>query len=81
MDPAEGDAQGPLLTSDFGIDLTGWRLFEAVGVSGDGRTIAGNGLNPAGQLEAWVAVVPEPLAMPLAALAAGAGGLRRRRAQ
>jgi uncharacterized membrane protein len=36
-----------LLTGYYGVDLTGWTLNEATGVSGDGRTIVGNGTNPA----------------------------------
>jgi len=44
-----------------GIDLTGWSLTVARGVSADGLTITGNGINPAGLNEAWVAtIVPEP---------------------
>ncbi len=39
------------------LDLDGWTLSEAVGVSGDGRTIAGKGLNPSGKPEAWIAHV------------------------
>jgi hypothetical protein len=36
-------------------------LTDVAGISADGTTIAGTGLNPAGRAEAWVAVVaPEP---------------------
>ena len=38
-----------------GIDLTGWRLGTAIGVSSDGNTIVGVGWNPDGVREAWVA--------------------------
>ena len=38
-----------------GDDLSGWRLLEARGVSADGRTITGRGINPAGQFEGWLA--------------------------
>ncbi len=31
----------------------GWQLTEAVAISDDGRTIAGNGINPAGKNEGW----------------------------
>lgn len=44
-----------VLTTEFGLDLTGWTLTEARGVSADGRTIIGNGTNPIGDLEGWVA--------------------------
>jgi len=48
-----------------GNDLNGWRLTEARGVSADGLSIVGTGINPLGQTEAWLArldpvVVPEP---------------------
>jgi probable HAF family extracellular repeat protein len=38
-----------------GIDLTGWRLIEATGMSADGRTITGAGINPSHHREAWIA--------------------------
>ena len=50
------------LVQDFGLDLTGWHL-ETARISGDGTTLAGRGINPAGQREAWVAVIPEPRPM------------------
>lgn len=43
-----------------GVNLNGWRLEEATAVSADGQTIVGSGRNPAGQHEAWLAVIPEP---------------------
>jgi probable HAF family extracellular repeat protein len=51
-----------ILTADFGLDLTGWRLTSATGISADGLTIAGVGYSPntsSGQ-EAFIAVIPEP---------------------
>lgn len=48
------------LLADANIDLTGWRLQEARGVSADGRIVVGNGINPSGQLEAWMAVLAPP---------------------
>ena len=42
-----------VLIQDFGLDLTGWALEEATGVSDDGLTIVGNGVNPNGDQEAW----------------------------
>ena len=43
-----------ILTKDFGIDLTGWKLEEATAISDDGLTIVGNGKNPDGNQEAWI---------------------------
>lgn len=40
-----------------GIDLTGWTLATANGISDDGSTIVGWGINPVGQNEAWVATL------------------------
>ena len=57
-----------------GDDVAGWRLTSATGISADGSTIVGYGLNPEGNDEAWVAqlnVVPEPSAMLLAFAALG----------
>ena len=44
-----------VLTNEYGLDLTGWKLTSAQGISADGLTIVGQGLNPAGQQEAWIA--------------------------
>ncbi len=45
---------------DAGVTMTGWKLTEATGISGDGNTIVGNGVNPAGKREGWVAFVQTP---------------------
>ena len=60
--------------ADGGTDLTGWSLTHAYGISSDGRSIVGVGINPSGNSEAWLATIPEPstgilLAMGLAGLA------------
>lgn len=43
-----------VLSSQFGIVLSGWTLSDAAGISADGNTIVGSGINPQGQHEAWV---------------------------
>jgi uncharacterized membrane protein len=50
----------PFLTS-AGLDLTGWTLTGVTAISGDGTTIAGQGLPPRPTTSgAWIAVIPEP---------------------
>jgi uncharacterized membrane protein len=46
-----------VLQLDYGLDLAGWSLKFATGISDDGTTIIGNGFNPSGQSEAWRAVL------------------------
>jgi len=69
-----------VLTAD-GLNLTGWQLTEATGISADGLTITGNGIDPSGEPEAWVArldaPVPEPSALVIW-LCAGIFGLATR---
>ena len=66
-----------VLGIDFGLDLAGWRLEKASDISADGSVIVGTGINPFGQTEAWIAVIPEPTT--LALLVAGAWLIPRRR--
>ena len=49
-----------VLANDLHLDLTGWAVGPATGVSADGNTIVGFGTDPAGQVEAWLARLPEP---------------------
>jgi probable HAF family extracellular repeat protein len=49
-----------VLIDDYGLDLTGWDLTSATGISADGQTIVGYGINPDGHTEAWIATVPIP---------------------
>jgi probable HAF family extracellular repeat protein len=52
-----------LLVNDLGLDLTGWHLSRATGISADGRTIVGWGTNPSGFTEAWMAVLDPTIAV------------------
>lgn len=49
-----------MLEDDFGLDLGGWRVGSAEGVSiaGGVATLVGYGLNPSGANEGWVATIP-----------------------
>jgi probable HAF family extracellular repeat protein len=49
-----------LLIANGASNLTGWTLHHAHAVSADGLTIVGNGNNPSGSGEAWIATIPEP---------------------
>jgi len=40
--------------------IQGWSLRDARGISADGRTIVGYGINPSGYEEAFIATIPEP---------------------
>jgi uncharacterized membrane protein len=68
-----------LLVAECGLDLTGWTLASATGVSADGRTIVGTGVDPEGNTEAWMAVIPEPATLSLLACGGAAMVGRRRR--
>lgn len=46
-----------VLVNDYGADLAGWTLNEALKISNDGRTIVGGGINPQGNTEAWIATL------------------------
>jgi uncharacterized membrane protein len=46
------------MLQELDVDLTGWKLGAASGVSADGSVIVGDGINPEGDWEAWVAVIP-----------------------
>jgi probable HAF family extracellular repeat protein len=75
-DQFHGTRRLPELLESQGVDLTGWQLEIARGVSYDGSVIVGNGTNPSGEREAWLArfdagtFIPEPSALVLAAAAA-----------
>jgi uncharacterized membrane protein len=47
-----------VLENEHGLDLSGWWLEDARGISADGRVIVGTGRNPSAANEAWIAVLP-----------------------
>lgn len=62
----------------FGIDMTGWTIGTCHGISQDGMTLVGVGLNPEGQTRGWVAVIPAPATAALVATGVGVFARRRR---
>lgn len=69
---------GDILTSDYGLDLGGWSALNAIDISDDGTVIVGNGRNPDGNFEGWIATIPEPASVAMLLVAVGAIGARRR---
>ncbi len=57
-DPTNGRRSIASLLESSGIDLTGWLLGSARDISADGTVIVGNGINPDGNSEAWLAILP-----------------------
>lgn len=78
-DPYIQQLNAQFLADRFGLDTEGWFLTRVDGLSADGLTIVGQGYNPSGSLEAWVAVIPEPGTLTLLAFGALVGYNRRRR--
>jgi uncharacterized membrane protein len=71
-----------VLISDFHLgEPTMWTLTEATGISDDGLTIVGNGIDRLGVREGWVVHIPAPGALPLlgAAVLFGLRGRRERK--
>ena len=66
-----------ILVNDCGLDLTGWTLTHALGISADGLTICGQAYDPAGYPEAWIATIPEPASILILLGAVATTALRR----
>ena len=67
-----------LLPREYGIDLTGWTLTSAEGISADGTVLFGHGIGPDGS-NTWMLTVPEPVTITLLFGLAAAGLFVRRR--
>jgi len=52
------------LLSANGVNTAGWNLQSAQAVSADGTVIFGNGFDPSGNLQAWIAVLPVSASLP-----------------
>ncbi|MBI5864691.1 MAG: PEP-CTERM sorting domain-containing protein [Planctomycetes bacterium] len=49
-----------VLTGEYGLDLGGYQLWDAVGVSADGRSFVGSGYGPDETYITYIATIPEP---------------------
>ncbi len=58
------------LENDYGMDLTGWSLYEATDITPDGNIIIGKGIYNQSNIT-WMVTIPEPTTLSLLAL----GGL------
>ena len=56
--PRRGLTEIRVELESLGLDLTGWTLREATGVSADGTVIVGRGIDASGDAEAWRAELP-----------------------
>ena len=61
--PGAGTREIGQVLSSLGALFPNWTLETVTGISRDGRAVIGNGLNPAGVSEAWIALIP-PLCYP-----------------
>jgi probable HAF family extracellular repeat protein len=66
-----------VLENDYSLDLTGWTLIQAAGMSDDGKMVYGFGYNN-GDYGVWMATIPEPATVSILAL--GLAFIRRRMA-
>jgi probable HAF family extracellular repeat protein len=64
-----------MLENQYGLNLSGWALNHATGISADGLTIVGYDTNPDGLTKGWVVTIPEPSTL----LLLGLGSLALRR--
>jgi probable HAF family extracellular repeat protein len=55
-----------VLETEYGLDLSGWDLGSAVGISADGRVITGKNVGGNHGITSWVAVLGTPLGQPRA---------------
>lgn len=59
----DSDGQAEFVSTaliNAGVSMPAWQLQSATAMSDDGTVVVGFGLNPDGQQEAWVAVLPAP---------------------
>jgi len=52
--------QQVLISDGLGSSLTGWTLTAATAITPDGSTIVGNGIDPQGKQEGWIATLNTP---------------------
>jgi len=68
-----------VLQIEYGLNLDGWTLTSVKGISADGLTMVGSGINPSNETEAWLVRIPEPSATTGLLLSLAAASMWRRR--
>lgn len=59
--PSDGMQSVAGLLAAAGVTVpAGWQLRNGIGVSADGTVIAGQGIDPAGNIQGWIATIPLP---------------------
>jgi probable HAF family extracellular repeat protein len=58
--PTDGMQSIAALLTAAGVNFAGWSLSQATGVSADGTVIVGNGNDPSGHAQGWIARLPLP---------------------
>jgi uncharacterized membrane protein len=77
-DAPHGSRSAASFLTDNGVSFAGWQLTSVSGISADGTTLVGMGIDPSGQTEGWVAVVPTPASIMVLGGAAVVLGRRKR---
>ena len=67
-----------VLVDTYGLDMTGWHLYEATDISADGTRIVGTGYNPQGVNTAFLVTIPEPGTVVMFGLCVSGVAVRRR---
>jgi uncharacterized membrane protein len=68
-----------LIAASLGLDLNGWTMRRATGISADGTVIVGQATKPGMPTASWILVIPSPTTATVLVLGGAAVGCRTRR--